>query len=307
MQHISNILERLQNRQTRDSTAANYLSVWRHLNKFIISLDYRDNLSWEQKTALFGAYLVDTGVQSSTLKSYFSAIKYVLKQDGYPWDDTKVLLSSLVKSCKLENDRVKIRLPIQKGLLEILLFELERVYDSQPYLELLLKTMFSLAYYGMLRVGEITSSPHNIKACNVHVGNNKDKIMLVLYTSKTHGEESGPQKIRISAAPMKGNKTDNKLFCPFKTVIKYMDTRGPYLSEQEPFFILSDRSAVKPNQLRTFIRNVLDKVNLDSLLYDVHSFRIGRTCDLVKFGYSIEQIKAMGRWKSNAVYRYLKN
>ena len=106
------MLKRLQNRQTRDSTTENYLSIWRHLNRFIINLDRRDNLSWEERTALFGAYLVEGGVQSSTLKSYFSAIKHVLKQDGYIWDDRKALLSSLVKGCKLENDRVKIRLPI---------------------------------------------------------------------------------------------------------------------------------------------------------------------------------------------------
>ena len=39
---------------------------------------------------------------------------------------------------------------------------------------------------------------------------------------------------------------------------------------------------------------------------EVHSFRGGRTSDLANMGYSIDQIKALGRWKFNAVYRYLK-
>ena len=81
------MLERLRNKQTRDSTTKTYLSVWRQLNKFVISLDYKTDLSWEQRTVLFGAYLVDKGIQSSTLKSYFSAIKHILKQDGYDWND----------------------------------------------------------------------------------------------------------------------------------------------------------------------------------------------------------------------------
>ena len=196
-----NVLEKLKCRQTRASTENNYISICRHLNKFLINLDSRDsNLSWEERTALFGAYLVDGGIQSSTLKSYFSAIKHILKQDGYKWDDNKVILSSLVRSCKLENDRVKIRLPICRNLLDLLLFEVQRYFNlqdaPQPYLELLYKTIFCLAYYGMLRVGEISESPHNIKAKDVHVGDNKDKIMLVLYTSKTHGQESEPQKLR---------------------------------------------------------------------------------------------------------------
>ena len=149
---------------------------------------------------------MDGGVQSSTLKSYFSAIKHVLKQDGYQWDDKKAILSSLVRGCKLENDQLKIRLPIKKGLLEQLLFELGRHFNGdspQPYLEILYKAMFGLAYYGMLRVGEITDSPHTIKAGDIHVGHNKDKLMLVLYTSNTHGTDSDPQKIKISAVPGK--------------------------------------------------------------------------------------------------------
>ena len=242
---------------------------------------------------------MDGGIQSSTLRSYFSTIKHILKQDGYEWNDKKMLLNTLVKGCKLENDRVKIRLPIQKGLLEMLLFEVQRYYSerrTQLYLDSMYKAMFCLGYYGMLRVGEVTVSPHNIKAKDVHVGNNKDKIQLVLYSSKTHGKESRPQKIKISAVPNKDGTIPEKFFCPFKAVIKYMSIRGAYIDNQEPFFIFADRSAVKADQVRTLLRKLLDNLNLDAVLYDVYSFRIGRTCDLEKFWYSVDQIKAMGRW-----------
>ena len=299
----------MKNNQTRESTTNNYLCVWRNLNKFLLNLDTRLSSSWEQKTALFGAYLVDNGVQSSTLKSYFSAIKHILKLDGYQWDDNKVLLNVLVRSCKLENDVVKTRLPIQKGLLEMLLFEINRKWfngnNQQPYLAILYQAIFSLAYYGMLRVGELSMSNHSIKACNIHVGSNKDKILIVLYSSKTHGRESRPQKVKISALPT--NYNTKKLICPFKTVIRYMNCRGSYIDEDEQFFIFADRSPVQPQHIRKVLRDLLTNLSLNSLLYDVHSFRIGRTSDLEKFGYSIETIKSMGRWKSNAVYRYLKN
>ena len=261
--------------------------------------------SWEEKTALFGAYLVDNGIQSSTFKSYFSAIKHVLKLDGYQWDDNKVLLSSLVRSCQLVNDRVKTRLPIQKGLLEMLLFEIERKYNNispQPYVIILYQAIFSPAYYGMLRVGELSQGNHTIKACDIHVGNNKDKILIVLYSSKTHGRESRPQKVKISAIPsIKSNQ--RRIFCPFKIIVQYMKFRGNYKSEKEQFFIFADGS----QHIRKFLRELLDRLNLNSSLYDVHSFRGGRTSDLAKFGYSIDRIKSMGRWRSNAVYRYLKN
>ena len=86
-----------------------------------------------------------------------------------------------------------------------------------------------------------------------------------------------------------------------------MHIRGPYRTEADQFFVFSDCSPVKPQNFRVILRQLLQRLGLDSELYDVHSFRIGRTSDLEKFGYSIDQIKAMGRWKSNAVYRYLKN
>ena len=80
---MESILERLQANQTRRSTAKNYLSIWRHFNQFLIHLDNITGMSWEQRTVLFGTYLVEQGAQSQTIKSYFSAIKHVLKTDGY--------------------------------------------------------------------------------------------------------------------------------------------------------------------------------------------------------------------------------
>ena len=49
------------------------------------------------------------------------------------------------------------------------------------------------------------------------------------------------------------------------------------------------------------------EVWFDDTLYGTHSLRSGRTCDLYKLGLSVETIKKIGRWKSNAVFRYLKN
>ena len=146
---------------------------------------------------------MDQGVQSSTLKSYVSAIKKVLVNDDYHWSDTKICLSVLTKACKIRNDRILTRLPIQIGLFELLLGELEHMYGgvkaNQPFLECLYKAMFCLAYYGLLRVGEITQSDHVVKAANLHMGSNKNKILIILYTSKTHGRESHPQEIKITA------------------------------------------------------------------------------------------------------------
>ena len=61
---------------------------------------------------LFIAQLIEEGMQSSTVKSYISAIKTTLITDGYTWDNSKILLSSLTRACKVVKDHVRTRLPI---------------------------------------------------------------------------------------------------------------------------------------------------------------------------------------------------
>ena len=46
-------------------------------------------------------------------------------------------------------------------------------------------------------------------------------------------------------------------------------------------------------------------IGLEEVNYDTHSLRIGCAKDLQKAGLSVESIKDIGRWKSNAVYQYL--
>ena len=110
-------------KQTRESTKKNYLGIWRQFNAFIIRLDNKPE-SWEDRVTLFVSFKIDNGAQSSTIKSYVSAIKRILVDDGYRWDDTKIMLASLTRACRIINDKVFTRLPIQFGLFELILWEL---------------------------------------------------------------------------------------------------------------------------------------------------------------------------------------
>ena len=82
--------------------------------------------------------------------------------------------------------------------------------------------------------------------------------------------------------------------------------RGDYEHDEEELFVFVDHSPVRPRHVRTLLRVLLKRIGLNEKLYDTHSLRIGRATDLMKQGKTIEEIKRMGRWKSNAVYRYLK-
>ena len=88
----------------------------------------------------------------------------------------------------------------------------------------------------------------------------------------------------------------------------FIEVRGSYLDDAEPFFIFRDRTPVTTDHARKLLRKMLCSFGLEAEaeLYDMHSLRIGRASDLIKQNYSIEQVKRMGHWKSNAVYKYIR-
>ena len=120
------------------------------------------------------------------------------------------------------------------------------------------KALFSLAYYGLLRVGELTTGNHSVKAKDVHIGQNKDKMLFVLYTSKTHGLGSVPQEIKISAnASLKDRIQKKLLFCPFQLSREYLAIRGNYQSDTEPFFVFKNKEPVTPSHACLTLRKML--------------------------------------------------
>ena len=302
-------MERLQTMKNRDSTLNNYLAVWRIFNRFLIKLGARPK-AWEDCVNLFATHMIQKGKQSATVKSYISAIKCIVTTyTNYKWNDGLVLLSSLTRACRLINDKVYTRMPIQLRLLDLLSFQIARSYRQQPYLKTLYQTMLMYSYYGLMRIGEITQSEHMVKAKNVHIGINKNKILIILYSSKTHGFESRPQKIKITGQDLQKGKAKCRqfsCFCPFKITKAYLKLRGDYTMVTEQFFVYRDNSPVKPEHFRTMLKQALKKVGVEASKFNSHSLRIGRCTDLINFGYTIEQVKRARRWKSNTVYKYIK-
>ena len=146
---------------------------------------------WEDRATLFLTNLIEKGAQSCSVRTYVSAIKKTLISDNYKWDDNKVMLNALTKACRLVNDSVKMRLPISCSLLESILFEIQRIYNRQPFLEKMYKALFALAYYGFFQISELVGV-HAMKACNIHMAMNKEKLLVILYSSKTHHEGCHP-------------------------------------------------------------------------------------------------------------------
>ena len=167
------------------------------------------------------------------------------------------------------------------------------------------RCIFVLAYYGLMRVSELSKGAHPVRAKDVHAADDKEKILIILFSSKTHGLYSRPQRIKIWADEQQDSSKQSS-FSPFQIAREFSRARGGYIKDDEPFFIFSDRSPVEPKHVRWTLKKLLRRLKLNDKLYNTHSFRIGRATDLEKSGLSVDEIKLLGRWRSNAVFKYIR-
>ena len=212
---------------------------------------------WEDRLILFTAYLVDAKLKSTAIKTYISAIRGVLVEDGFELDHNNFTISSLTRACRIRNDQLIIRLPIHKDLLRLLLKELGKWAEekNQPYLEALYAALLVSGYYGLLRIGEMTYSPHCLLANNVHVGMNKAKLLYILTSSKTHSEGEKPHLIKITKTQVNpGIPLVTNCTCPYMLIKRYISMRPPISHDLEQFFIFGDASPVFPTHLGVMLR-----------------------------------------------------
>ena len=126
-------------------------------------------------------------------------------------------------------------------------------------------------------------------------------MLLVLYSSKMHDKSSKPQEIKISGSynsirscsgPTRGAAAlSQKLYCPFRLIRTYLKIRGEFIDKQEQLIVFADHNPVHPEHIRKVLRVLLESINLDSSMYDMHSLRAGRAVDMQKFGYSLDAIR----------------
>ena len=177
---------------------------------------------------------------------------------------------------------------------------------NQPFLAILYTTLFATTYFGMFRVGEVTSGDHPVRVTDIKLGHNKNKVLFILRTSKTHGLNQKPQKIKITSTKLNHHRpisrSNKYVFCPYKLLRKYIKMRPKYKHKEKPFFVFHDRNPVRPVHMRKTLKKMLKLSGFKHSFYNTHSLRAGRSVDLLKLNVDLKTICILGRWRSNAVY-----
>ena len=160
-EEISRMIDNFTSFRIKDSTRKIYLRVWRQFNQFFIRLDQKPG-NWESRITLFIGYLISQGKHSQTLRSYISAIKGILAEIKVKLNQDQFMLSALTRACKFKNDHAFIRLLIWSKMLRIILEKMYKYFmdKGQVYLAIMYCALFSKAYFGLFRVGELMSGSH---------------------------------------------------------------------------------------------------------------------------------------------------
>lgn len=124
---------------------------------------------------MFIAHLSIQGCKQTTARAYTSAIAFKCKVLGNGDPTKHFLVGKVLEGMKRQNNNRDVRMPITLEILNQILHKLP-VVCQDTYETSLFSAAFTLAYYALLRVGELALSK----------GNSPDRIIQVQHISIQH-------------------------------------------------------------------------------------------------------------------------
>ena len=301
LEHLSHLARQIVNQGVSKNTHKSYNLALKKLDKF--RAEYQLNSTWPiaiSELLNFIAYLSVNGLSGGSVSSYISGISYFHKINGFQ-DTTKFfIISKALEGLKRMQGgkRQDIRAPITLNLLSEITSVLDKVCSSN-YEAIMFAAAFSLSFFGLLRVGEITQPNQKEKIKSVigidDIEINKNKINLMIRCSKTD-QQGKSIKLVIPA--------NHKSTCPVRLIKKYLSLR-PTGSNQD-LFIHFNSSSLTRYQFNSVLQKSLKFLNVLKGHYRTHSFRIGGATELARKGVNEQEIMKLGRWKSHAYARYIR-
>lgn len=199
----------------------------------------------------------------------------------------------------IKHSRPKVndaRLSITKDLLMAIIRFLPFVCNSNYEIGLF-QTAFSVAYHGLLRIGEIAHSGchsrHVIRISDVFFIEWSLQVRVV--SSKNYQSGIG-YLILLQPQP-------NPEICPCGLMRSYLEGRPPLPG---PLFCHFDGSPLTRYQFVIFLKKTLLRVGVNYKCYSSHSFCIGCATNLSIEGVSDLVIMQLGRWKSDSYKTYIR-
>lgn len=235
----------------------------------------------------------------STMEKDLSALAAWHHVHNEPWtlastDSELSMIKAGARKLQGDSHMRPPRPPVTIAMLD----SLAKHLSDSPF-DLSVKACAAIAFYGLARLGEIVTDsqssfspekqPRRRDAC-LHSTGQRNKVLQVrLPHSKTKkpGEEHHLTLI------------EQKRLDPFAAFTEhwFSSNCGP---DEHIFAYRNDRGLVVPLTRTAFMRRCNEAWAIDGFLrFTGHSFRIGGTNRLLDLGISEDDVKDMGRWKSD--------
>ena len=274
-----------------------YRRAWSLFNQASVHMGLQFNGSIDlplsaDQIILFVGYLSNSGFASASITSYTSAIGYIHKLLNLPDPTGQFMVQKLLSACNKVNNSVDTRLPITISILQRLVQALDHTV-STPYLRQLFKAMYSIAFFGLMRLGEITQDTNKDVSLSFDQVQFTNSAVLLTIKKFKHTLSLKPVQLVLPAQ-------QDKSIC---LLFQYLKLRG---NTSGPLFRYFDGLPVSRKFFTTNLKLALQFCDLNTDLYKSHSFRIGSASFYAQNGFSDSQIREMGRWSSNAFLKYIR-
>ena len=282
------------------STKTCYTRAWELFGMCMVALNltFRGILDLplhHSKILLFIGFLHMHGYSSSTITTYVCALGYIHRIKGFVNPTTMLIVQKTLAAVNKLNPSVDSRLPITLPILEQLNIALCHTV-SCPYNRVLLQAMNTTAFYGLMRIGEITRDTEggiSLMLSNITIFHNH---IVLKITKFKYNLKRQPFDIVLCRKPQLS-------ICPFTSLINYLKCRG---LQPGPLFCFPN---MQPISREFFISNLnmnLTFCGLNVKFYKSHSYRIGGASYYASMGMSDEELRLLGRWKGDTFKRYIR-
>ena len=281
-------------------TPSSRLMYARELRRYrAFCIDHFGRRSWfpasDPDLAAYITHRFNADYASSTIRSSVSALSFFHKVLGLPDPSGSFYVKKLMLGARKARPSLDLRSPVTPAILNALI-SATRMCSPDTYTMLLLRAMFTLAFYALLRLCEMAgsrdNSPHVLQFADVSIST---KCLQITFTSYKHSN-GRPFSLSIPATKCSS--------CPVKHLQQYIDRRGTHPG---PLFQAPGTAGPVSRAFFTQqLTNAVSAAGLEGCNIQSHSFRIGRVSHLTELGTAETTIKLMGRWRSDAYKSYVR-
>ena len=297
---LSEIMMKLLKSSVAPSSLQLYKRAWALMRETFSYINQNSNLQIMlplsvSSMSFYVAYLHRENYAPSSIVSYVSAIGYIHRISGFKDPTTTVIIQKLIAGSTRLGPRFDLRLPITIILLDQLSQSADKVISCY-YHRILLKAMFCVAFFGLMRLGELTVSQHGQVLLQLQQLTMSNDKAIVNISHFKHNKSLKPVDI-----PME--KQDSENVCPVFNLAKYLQVRG---YKPGPLFCFPQEKPVSRRFFVSKLKFLLKFCGLDVSRYRSHSFRIGGASYYADLGCTDSQIRRLGRWNGNSFIDYIR-